>query len=484
MVPLSGNLKEVPLHHLLHFLKIRNKTGVLTIRHGSVSKSLSFQDGGILFATSNDPDDSLGEILLKAGKINFKQYELAEASFKTSGKTQGTILVEQGFIKSRDLFETLVLQIKGIALSLFFWEEASYSFKEAPLSQAEAIGIAIDPDEMIQDGLSQIADWTRLARFLPPLHFVFKKNPVQIFKPIKRFSDADWVFNLVDDERSVRDILTLASTRALSCAQVLNVLITTEMLIPFVPVIQKAQETKASTERRRAPRLEEDILWEQKPIALQFKKMREVSAEIMSQNYYQMLNVLPHVDKDGIKRAYFKMAKRYHPDRYRGDAFLEVKNEIESIFVHLTRAYDTLSVDKIRSEYDKWLANPSPQEPQEIKSASDFFACAEVAYAKNDLRDAIYFLEEAIRVSPDSPEKGAIYLRYGQILSHVPGKLHEAVNAFHKSAALDSLKAAAHIELGLSYQRAGLLDKAATAFKEALKREPDNKLAHAELKRS
>ncbi|MBI3597905.1 MAG: DnaJ domain-containing protein [Nitrospirae bacterium] len=493
-VPLSGTLKDVSLSSLLHFLKIGRKTGILAVRHSSFLKSLSFQNGEILFATSNYSDDDLGEMLLKAGKINFKQYELAEESVKTSGKTQGTILIAQGFIKPRDLFETLVLQMKEIVLSLFSWEDAAYSFKEAPLSQDEAIGISIDPDEMVQDGLARIFDWTRLTRCLPPLDSVLKKNPVQISNPLKRSSDSDWVFNLVDDQRSIRDILTLSSTKALSCAQILNVLITAEMLIPSVPIFQKTKETqkpgsrplgvevqKESKGKQENGVIEENGLVDDMPNEIQIKKIREVFAKIDSQNYYQILDLTPSAEKENVKRAYFKLAKRYHPDRYKGDELSEVKKEIEAIFIHLTRAYDTLSADEKRRDYDRSLeSSPLPQRT-DAQSVPDFLARAEAAIAENDLKNAIYFLEEAIRVSPKSPEKGAIYLRYGQVLSRVPGKLREAVDAFRRSGALDSFNAAPHVGLGLAYVRTGMIDNAKTAFQEALKRDSQNKTASAEL---
>jgi curved DNA-binding protein CbpA len=487
-VPLAGNLKEVSLPSLFHFLKISSKTGILTARHGLFSKSIHFQNGDILFATSNYPDDYLGEVLLKSGKINFKQYEITEEYLKSTGKTQGAILVEQGFVKPKDLFETLVIQIKEIAISLFFWEDASYSFKEAPLSSEESIGIAIDPDEMVQDGLTRIFDWTRLVRLFPPLNSVLKKNPVQRSKPFKWSSNLDWVWNFIDDERSVRDILTLSSTKALSCAQILNLFITTESLIPWLPFSQKAEkiqqditERKPSFVKKAGSQEEKEVSWEDVPKEMQIKKIRDVYAKISAQNYYQILGVAPGVEKDAIKQAYFKLAKRYHPDRHRGVELLEVLKEVESIFIHLTRAYDTLSVDGARTAYDQSLKDGHLQAPSETQSAQAFFSRAASAYAENDLQNAVYFLEESIRLFPESPEKYTVYLRYGEVLSRVPGKLREAVEAFHKSASLDASKVAPHLEMGLAYAKTGMADKAIVSFQDALKRDPENKIAREEL---
>jgi tetratricopeptide (TPR) repeat protein len=147
----------------------------------------------------------------------------------------------------------------------------------------------------------------------------------------------------------------------------------------------------------------------------------------------------------------------------------------------LTRAYDILSADEKRSEYDKTLTSHASRKPEEGQSAQECFARAEAAIFEKDFKNALYFLEESIRLAPDSPEKGVVYLRYGQVLSRVPGKLREAVDALRKSAILDSSKATPHVELGLAYGKTGLREKALAAFQEALRRDPDNKLARAEL---
>ena len=486
--PLSGNLKDVPLSTLLHFLKFGCKTGILTVRRNLLLKSIHFQNGDILFATSNYPNDYLGALLLRAGKINFKQYELAEEYLKTTGKTQGAIFVEQGFIKPKDLFEALVTQVREILFSLFLWENALYNFKEVPLATEQSIGLSIDADEIVQEGLMRISDWTRLVGLLPPLDLILKKNPVQLSKPLKRSSNDNFVFNLIDDQRSIRDILTLASTMALSCAQILNVLIAVEILIPAVTVFKKTEETEENIERQKKSNetqqsgvIEEEVPWDDLPTEVRIQKIREVYAKISFQNYYQILNVTPRAAREDVKRAYFKLAKRFHPDRYRGGDLLGIEKEIEFIFIYLTRAYDTLLMDDKRSEYDKSLASPFLQKPSEEKLVQELFDRAESAYLANDLKNAIYFLEEIIRLLPESPENWAVYLRYGQILSRMPGKLREAVDAFRKSATLDSSKARPYVELGLAYGKAGLATKSAVAFQEALKREPDNKLAREEL---
>ena len=65
----------------------------------------------------------------------------------------------------------------------------------------------------------------------------------------------------------------------------------------------------------------------------------------MSKDYYNILGVKKGASKDEIKKAFYKMAHKYHPDKKGGD---EVK------FKEVNEAYQTLSDDAKRSKYDQF----------------------------------------------------------------------------------------------------------------------------------
>lgn len=65
-------------------------------------------------------------------------------------------------------------------------------------------------------------------------------------------------------------------------------------------------------------------------------------------DYYEILEVSKTASDDEIKRAYRKMAMKYHPDRNPGDAAAEEK------FKEAAEAYDVLRDAEKRSRYDKF----------------------------------------------------------------------------------------------------------------------------------
>ncbi len=65
----------------------------------------------------------------------------------------------------------------------------------------------------------------------------------------------------------------------------------------------------------------------------------------MSKDYYKTLGVEKGASKDEIKKAFHKMAHKYHPDKNGGD---------EAKFKEVNEAYQVLSDDQKRAQYDQF----------------------------------------------------------------------------------------------------------------------------------
>ena len=68
-------------------------------------------------------------------------------------------------------------------------------------------------------------------------------------------------------------------------------------------------------------------------------------------DYYKTLGVEKNANADEIKKAYRKLAKRYHPDKNPGDKSSEEK------FKEITEANEVLSDPEKRKKYDTLGSN-------------------------------------------------------------------------------------------------------------------------------
>ena len=66
-------------------------------------------------------------------------------------------------------------------------------------------------------------------------------------------------------------------------------------------------------------------------------------------DYYEVLDVARNAGADEIRRAYRKLALKYHPDSFQGD-----KSEAEARFKGLAEAYEVLSDPEKRQRYDRY----------------------------------------------------------------------------------------------------------------------------------
>jgi len=83
--------------------------------------------------------------------------------------------------------------------------------------------------------------------------------------------------------------------------------------------------------------------------------------------YYKLLNVSTTANPKDIKKAYYKLAKKYHPDALRGGdedgskAKLSEKevDEREKVFKQITEAYSVLADTDLRKKYDRLIFGSS-----------------------------------------------------------------------------------------------------------------------------
>lgn len=205
----QDDLGHLPVPEILASVEKWKVPGVLTVEGDPYTKKIFLDDGKIIFATSTDPDERLGEFLLHKGRISQAQYDESVVRLKRGEGRQGKILVDMGVLTPKALFETVTEQITAVVISLFNWEQGKVSFEIGDYKRDEMIKIAIPLRKAILEGVKAMWDAKRLLARLGTKTTIFA--PVFELKDILnlRLDEEEMkLLQMVDGRRSVYEIVT------------------------------------------------------------------------------------------------------------------------------------------------------------------------------------------------------------------------------------------------------------------------------------
>lgn len=172
---LQGSLAERDVPDLIQALHESRFSGVLTLTHAGVGRRVIVQEGRLVFATSSDPDDRMGELLLRQGRITLRQYADAGQAV-APGKRLGGILVEHGILTPKELVKTVTEQTQHVIYRSFEWTEGQYRIQEG-VESSEAITLKISTPDIILEGIRRIESWSRIQRAVGGLEARYERAP-------------------------------------------------------------------------------------------------------------------------------------------------------------------------------------------------------------------------------------------------------------------------------------------------------------------
>jgi len=458
-IPLKGSIKDISLPRLLAYLNRNRKTGTLSVWTPVFTKKVYLVKGDAVFASSTYEDDRLGEMLIKAGKITMEQYDESVKLLKRTGKRQGAILVELGYITPKDLFWGVKYQVREIIYSLFLLEDAEYELVEGEIPHHEVITLKMSMGNLIYEGIKRIDNWTRIKNEMPDANTVLKlsADPVTIFQDVELTPQDRRMLSHVDGARTVKELIDNAWIGSFEGMKILYALWS-------IGIIEETQRVS----KKIAPVGEmiplTDIL---KPLSEDehsyLAKVDKLYSRLNRLSPFQLLDIDKISDQEKINKNYYKLTKEFHPDRYFESADPLLRDKLTAIFDALKEAYTTIT-DKIKKEVRK----------KEIPSAAkgeEHFNRGVEAFKKSHFKKAIDLFKSATEIDP----RNARYWSYLSLsLSKISGMLEDAEGALLEAIKLEPDNADHYANLGLINLRQGVKKKARSQFKKALNIDPKN----------
>ncbi len=452
----TGSLQATPVSNLLVYLLDRRLDGTLVLEApGGAKSAVWFEDGAPMKAKTAEPVIYLGRLLLEMGAIDDATESQTLAEVAKLRRLHGEILVARGAIDMDTLKDALREQLaRQIEWMFTLPPQTIYGFYEGknfldqwggrdmPRSKPLAMvwrGIHARCDEaFVQQQVSRLAGRElRLHVDSQVSRFYFGKKEQSVIDVLRakpwRY-EALCASGLLDEGTIQRLLYTLLITRHLdlgvpgampvgvdeppssSRVPVGDAGATARRRIRFGTGARQAPQADTPSSSPPAPRAEQrfssppasTMLGDPKVEAFK-QEIRETDERVPKMNYYEIVGVERDAPGATIQAAFFKLAKRFHPDRL-GPEYDDVREIVTRLFSRISEANQTLMDEERRAQYDQLLAeggagNPDEQEAvTRVLRAATAFQKAEVLLKKHNLVAAEEQAKAALEGDPEQAE--------------------------------------------------------------------------------
>ncbi len=454
---MSNLIEKFPVPLIFKKILKDSLTGELELLHEKYSKQLYFVKGQLAFATTTVDSERLGEVLLSLHKITPEQFNTMSRVKSNGDSTRkvGEILMEVSGLNKQDIYYTLSYQIKKIAAATFGMTDGEWRFtvKQPLIPNTHQFHIKIA--EIVLEGVGQIRDISYFKRRYSLRAPVTTTLPEEIQKYLTTeqmkfyFKLSNFSNEPVTSIIPKMDILQELFWKNIIHLYLLNV-------VDFVEYTIDEEVNK------------------------NIEEIAELHSKIKKQelNFYQVLGIANGTDKEKIKESYFNFSRKYHPDRINAAPDSTVKLQANEVFAEINRAYEILSNEEKRREYDahqyKEMTTTDTEQSHQTKTGRNLYLKANSLYKQKRYYEAATMMEETVK--RDST-KASYFLLLGLCHSKLPASKNRAEQCLKKATELEPWNADHLFALGELYKSENLMKKAQVAFNRALEINLEHTLA-------
>lgn len=452
-------------------------TGLLHLQQGDAKKIIYIREGYPIFTRSNVLSECLGRMLVKEGVITQVDCDESVERSKESGRLQGTVLIEMGLLTPQEVQTALIRQVTDKLLSTFAWRSGTYQFVPCDDFKKNVTQIKLTPAALIMQGINRHWTTQQLDDFLYPFGEDYLKqasNPQYRFQDIELSKRGEAIFKHCLGVKTLEHILHQHPLARREVQKVLAALMISEMLErSAVPEPGVVDDMSGDTE---AEIIDEKLR----------RKILDDYKRIMDSDYFEALGLGRECAPGDVRKAYYRLAKEYHPDRFLGSGLSsEMSSKINEMFQYITQAYTILSNPDTSSGYLDELVN-GPRKSIDINQVIE----AETSYQEGRallkvrrFSAAAKLLKRAIELSPEESE----YMTYfaWALFKTAPEKLdvqNQAMEILLASREINPSFDLTHLYLGQVYQSQDKERQAEKSFEMAVQANPDCTEALRELR--
>lgn len=218
-----GDLAEAGLAEILYSIDRFQVPGVIQAEHDGVVKEVHLKEGRIVHASSSDFADSLGDFLLRSGRLGREEYERMMRLRGESDRRLGVLLVEEGLLTPADVYQAIRQQTEAIVWSLFYWDRGAVTFSIGDFPHGGGrLAIDLPMRQVILQGIRRAPNAKTLVARLGNRDTVLEPAwQPEMAIDLGLDGDEHALLRLVDGRRSLYEICTEGPFSAAENAKVL-----------------------------------------------------------------------------------------------------------------------------------------------------------------------------------------------------------------------------------------------------------------------
>lgn len=230
----------MPLAEVLVKIHRYRAPGRVDCKRGEEVKRIYLDHGQIVFATTNQLAESLGDKLLREGRINRRQYEESVTRARETGNRHGSTLVEMKLLSPEELFTAVRGQIEEIIWPIFGWDFGTVSFTAGRDKRLEFIKVDIPVPMAILHGVRRVADARSLVARLGTKTTLFARSTGHT-EGLVLDDDEQQLLDTVDGRKVLYELVNTPPLASADNARILYAFFALGLIVPREPRQIKVQ---------------------------------------------------------------------------------------------------------------------------------------------------------------------------------------------------------------------------------------------------
>lgn len=245
MLPASGpssstplyqtELGQTPLPEILVKIHRYKAPGVVDCRRGTELKRIFLDRGNVIFATTNQITESLGDRLVREGRLTQEQYDESVRLLKQTQKRHGVTLVEMGLLTHEELFVLVRDQIQDILWSVFTWSNGAVAFTPGRDKNLEFVKVEIPVPQAILQGVRRMPDARVLVAHLGTKATLFERTNETV-EGLTLSADEQHLLDTVDGKRPLVDLVNTPPLSPPENARILYAFYALQLIAVHTPI--------------------------------------------------------------------------------------------------------------------------------------------------------------------------------------------------------------------------------------------------------